>query len=79
MYVLLVVEFKSAPLASSSESGIMTTQFNVHMPVSVVAFLRTFPLYGFMNQLTSGKLTSVLSALQTPWQCTFWNAYSGIL
>jgi len=57
----------------------MTTQFNVHMPVIVVAFLTTFPLYGFMNQLTPGKLTSVLSVLQTPWQCTFWIAYSGTL
>jgi hypothetical protein len=29
LYVVLMVEFKSAPLVSVSESGIMTTQFKM--------------------------------------------------
>jgi hypothetical protein len=34
---VLMVEFKSAALVSSSVSDIRTTQFNVHMSVSFVA------------------------------------------
>ena len=51
VYDLLMFEFKSATPASSSESDVRTTQLNVHMPASVVAFLTIFPQYGFMMRL----------------------------
>lgn len=45
VYILLMVDFKSAALASSSDNDVRANQFHVHVSVSVMAFLTTLQLY----------------------------------